>query len=315
MAILSGTERDLYVRKYSDAIDVALRQAGGLLTQAVSIEPGVMGDRTIFKRFGDVSDATENTVRFNPIEFSQINSEARYVTPKLLDNGVHIDPLDLLRMSDSVNPEIVAAITNSIRKQEDKIILAAMGGTAAREVDGSASNASFDSNQTIAQDVNTYAATTLSGDTALHEGKIQNALLKLEQNFVDLSAEDVFVILTAKQAAALRTRISTLGWSRNDFIGRLPLNVRGAVPALSGFMGCNYILYQPLGDTDQLVSGDEYVYVTTRPAVKMGVWKPMEVTIDKDMTQRGHPDRIYAQETVGAVRMDESRIVRIECDV
>lgn len=315
MANLTGTERDLYVRKYADAIDVALRQSGGLLSQTVTVEPGVMGERTYFKRFGDVTGATEHTTRGENIDFDRINAEVRYVTPKIIDKGVQIDKFDLVRMSGGVNPQIVEAVVNELRRKEDKIILAAMGGSAPREIDGSSSAASFDSNHTIAVNDNSNAASTLSGDTMLHEGKILTALNLLQSKHVDLASEDVFIIGSSKQLTALRTRLNTLGWSRNDFVGREPLLLRGGVPALQGFNGCNFIHFETLADTDQLTSGDEYVYVTTRPAVRLGRWDAVEVSIDKDMDKRGHPDRVYAMETIGAVRMDESRIVRLTCNL
>lgn len=314
MAILSGTERDLYVRKYSDAIDVALRQAGGLLLPTVTLEPGVMGERTIFKRFGDVTGSTEHTTRFEQIDFQQINAENRYVTPKMIDVGVHVDKFDLLRMSGDVNPEIVEAVANEIRRKEDLIILAAMGGTAAREVDGSSSAATFDSNNTIAVNDNANATSTVSGDSMLHEGKLISALNLLHAAHVS-EEEDVFVLLTSKQATALRVRMNALGISRLDFVGREPQNVRGAIASLQGFLGLNFIRFEPLAAADQLSGGDEYVYVTTRKATKHGIWSPLEVTMDKDLSQRGHPDRIYAQKTIGSVRMDESRIVRALCNL
>lgn len=313
---ITGTEVSLAVRKWTDAIEMELQQKGSLLTPLVTVEPGVMGERTYFKRAAKITGATEHTVRFEEINFDRANFETRSVSPKTIDKGVHMDQLDVLRMSRAPDAETVQNIVEELGRAEDKIVLAAFGGSASRQIDGSESAAIFDSNNTIGvSDGAAYATSTVTGDTALHEGKIELAKLKLQQAHVDLGRNRPIVIASAKQLAALRVRMNITGVSRRDFMGTTPLRVAGADDALEGYLGCTYVHFETLADEDQLSGGDEYVYVLVPAAVKVGIWKPLEVTIDKDMSQRGHPDRIYAQKTLGAVRMDEAKIVRILCNV
>lgn len=311
---LTGNELDLYVKQYTDSIEHVLQQKGSRLEQLVTVEPGVMGERRYFNRIDAAPNPTEHTTRFAPIEPAQMNFERRAVTPITIQEAQWVDHFDLVRMGSTPIPEIVEAVAMSMARQRDRVILNALGGTALREVAGAASNATFDSNNTISVSTNTYVYDSTTGDTGLNEGKLTNAIKKLQEAHVDLS-EGISVIASAKQLTELRTRMAKLGVARNDFVNKAGMTMRGADESVNGFLGLNYIHYEELADSAQLTSGDEYVYVFPKSAIKLGVWEPLRIDVSERTEYQGYPMRVYAMETLGAVRMDEAKVVRIVCNV
>ncbi len=310
---LAGNELDLYVRKYTDMIEHELQQHGSVLENAVTLESGVMGERTYFNRIGAVDSIEELSSRFDPITLDQASFERRFVTPQTLHKALGLDKLDLIRMAGSPQSDIVTAMVDGMGRKKDSVLLAAFGASALREVAGSSSNIAFTAGNTIAQDTNTY--TSLTSDTALHEGKLQLAIRILQGNHVDMGRDEVFVIATAKQLANLRNRVLTLGYGRKDFFNKTPLTIPGLDQGLDGLFGCRFIAFEQLADTDQLVGGDEYAYVLVRSAVKLGVWEPLSVRVSEREDLKGAPLQMVTRMSLGAVRMDEKKIVRIECDV
>ncbi len=315
MALLTGGEQSIYVRKYTDLFEHVLQQQGSVLANTITIESGVMGERTYFNRIGSVDDIVEHTTRFDPVTLGTHTFERRFITPKILVKYEGLDKFDLIRYSSSPESDIVKSMTLAMGRHKDKHILAALGGTANREVDGSSSNVTFDSNNTIAVNTNTYAETTLTGDTALHEGKILQAMRKLQQAQVDVGREQVFVVGSAKQLLNLRSRLNTLGKSRQDFMGTTPMRIPGLDASLTGLYGLTFIHLEMLADADQVDANlDEYVYVFAKSAVKMGIFSPFEVRVNERVDLVKNPIQLMVSETIGCVRMDEAKVVRIACD-
>lgn len=310
---LSGNELDLAVRKYTDMIDAQLQQKGSVLDAVCTIESGVMGERTYFNRIGAIDSIEELSDRFDPITLDQASFERRYVTPQFLHKAIGLDKLDLVRMASSPESEVVQQMVYGIGRAKDKVILNAMGGTALREVAGAGSNVTFDSNQTIAVSDNTY--TTLTGSNSLHEGKVLKMVKALQEAHVDTTAEQVFIIASASQLAYLKSRILTTGVGRRDFFDKAPLAIPGLDKSLDGLHGCRFIAYQTLADTDQLSSSNEYVYALVKSAIKVGVWEPLTVDITERKDLKRFPVQMTVATTIGAVRMDEKRIVRALCTV
>lgn len=315
MASPTGDERDLHVVKFTDAIDHELQQETSLLRAVVTVEPGVMGKQTYFTRQAKVAQATEVTEAFAPRSLNRASYERRFVTPTTIESVYGTPELDIIRMASNPQNDLVRAAAMELGRSTDAIIFAAFGASANREVNGSSSAASFDSNNTIAVNTNTYgfdkAGTALSGDTGLHGGKLKLAKRKLMEAHVDVSRQDVMVVLNAKQATNLLSRIEQDGATRKDFLSKTPLTAPGVDLALDGYLGMRFVVYE---DISVDASADEYVYVLTRDAIKMGVWRELRGEINKRVDLQLSPEEVVHNMTIGAVRMDEARIVRVLCD-
>jgi hypothetical protein len=314
MTIGAGGYGDLYVRQFKDLIEHDFQQEGSVLRGLVTLE-SVMGERTFFPKIGRAS-SYEITGRSQDVDVQDQVYERRLVTPKALEAVHRIEKLDLLRYGSSPQPELVRTLAMELGRQHDLAIITAMAGDAGRELDGSVSNASFDSNNTIAVNTNTFGAKdpgglSLTGDTGLHEGKLQKAKQLLTTNYALGHGDQIFVVAPAIQLAGLTAR--ALSTNCAGFFQRsLPdFNNPMLDRALDGFMGMRFVQYENTGVDG---SSDQYVYVFIKRAMKLGVYEDVTFRIDDLPLKKGNPVQIKANMAIGAVRMWEEGVVRILCD-
>jgi hypothetical protein len=305
---LGGGFQDHYVRMFRDGLEHELQQKGSKLRALVTVEAG-MGERTYFDKIG-VATSYTRTTRYEDKQIGNNTFERRLVTPTLLESNYIIDELDLVRYANSPENDVVRAMTMELGRQIDDVIINALGGTAGRELNGASSNVAFDtSNNQIAVNTNTY--TSLTGDTALHEGKLLLAKRILQTNHIDLDMEDIFVVASAKQMANLMARMKDTGIGRQDFLNMMPLTVPGLDRGLDGLFGMRFIASERLGVDG---SSDQYAYVFPKSALKLAIYKDLGVDIHKRYDKASNPTEITANLALGAVRMFEEKVVRILCD-
>ena len=298
----TGNELDFYKRKFNDMITHELQQAGSKLEAVVTVEEA-MGERTSFDKMGAV-EAAEHNARFEEIAISRISAERRLLTPTTIVGAKHVSDLDIIRAANNPQSDVVKAITMALARKKDDIIIAAAVGTAMREVAGSASNAAFDTTNSRVADTFIGFSDLSAGSVMLHEGKLQEAARKLQAAEVE---EQLFVIANANQLANLRYRAAKLGWTRTDFLGKQALTIPGLEESLDGFLGMRFIRSERV---PQVTSKDN-VLVLPKSAIKMGQWSPLRVDVRELHNYQGFPIQVYADETIGAVRMDEAKVISI----
>ena len=298
----TGNEIDFYKRKFNDMITHQLQQDGSKLEAVVTIEDA-MGERTSFDKMGS-GEAAEHTARFEEIAISRISAERRLLTPTTIFDARHVSDLDIIRAANNPQSDVVKAITMALARKKDDIIIAAAVGTAMREVEGSASNVTFDTSNSRVADTFIGYSDLSAGSTMLHEGKLQEAARKLQAAEVE---EPLFVIANANQLANLRYRAAKLGWTRTDFLGKQALTIPGLDEALDGFLGMRFIRSERVPQ----VSSKDNVLVLPKSAIKMGQWKALRVDVREKHDHVGFPLQVYADETIGAVRMDELKIISV----
>jgi hypothetical protein len=307
---LTGSYGDLYIRQYSDLIEHEMQQNGSVLRSLVTVEPGIMGERRYFPKLGK-STSYEITGRSQAVEPQDSTFERRFVTPRAIESVHRIEMLDAIRYQSSPSAELVSSIAQELGRSMDSIIMAALSGSAGRELDGSSSSASFDSNNTIAVNVNTFSATALVNDTGLHEGKIINMKRRLLTNYSLRPGDELFVIAPAIQLAGLHQRVLQ-NPGAGFFQKNLPdVNHPMLDAGLDGFLGARYIQYE---DTGVDGSSDQYVYMFLRKALKMGIWQDVKFTQTILETLKGDPVQLKANMAIGAVRMWEEGVMRVLCD-
>jgi len=309
---LTGTPVDLHIRKYKDVIEHELQQKGSVLSALMTQTKGE-GTSLSISRMGAIDNAIEVTARWSLIEPDAATFERRIVSPVSISSSSFVDHLDLIRGIDPTS-QVVSAISLGLGRKKDALLYAAMSGLAARELDGIPGTVAFDSNNTIAVNSVANASATVV-DNGLHEGKIKTALNILAMNFVDLDNDEIVVVGTASQFTKLETRLESLGQLRRDFMDKTPLAQPGLARVLTGYKGLKFIQYQALADAGNLTGGDEYVYIFPKSAMTLATWNEPKVTVEAQTNRHGHPWLINAMMDLGAVRMDEKKMVRVICDI
>ncbi len=312
---LSGSFGDLYVRQYRDMIEHELQQKGSVLRGIFTIESVTNSLETWFPKIGKVS-SYEVTGRNQDVDLEDQTNERRGLTPVLIESAKQIDAIDLARYARSPQPELVEAMARELGRQMDITIMTALAGSALRQLDGSASNASFDSNNTIAVNTNTFsmanpAGLHLTGDTGLHEGKILQAINKLQESYALQPGDRPIVIAKSKQLTGLKSRAFE-GTNAALFQRNAPdVSIPMADKALSGFCGCEFVQYESTGVDG---SSDDYVYIVLPQALKFAVYSDISFLSKIREEKKGNPTLLKANMTVGAVRMWEEAVVRVLCD-
>lgn len=311
---LTGGPQDLYVKQYRDLIEHELQQKGSVLRGAVTVEHVGSAESTWFPKIGKLS-SYEVTGRNQSIDLQDQTGERRGITPQLVESAIQIEAIDMARYARSPQPELVEAMARELGRQMDLVIITALAGSAMREVAGSSSSASFDSNNTIAVNTNTFsmndgAGHTLTGDTGLHEGKILLAIQKLQTAYALEAGDEIFVVGPAVQLVGLKAR-AFAGNNAGLFQSGPNVNLPMADRALQGFLGATFIQYENTGVDG---SSDQYVYVFTRRALKFAVMDDVSFRAKIREEIKGNPTLLKSNMTVGAVRMWEEAVVRILCD-
>ncbi len=307
---LSGSYGDLYIRQYKDLIEHELQQKGSMLRGSVAIE-SVMGERTYFPKLGK-STSYEVTGRSQEVDVQDQTYERRFISPRSLEAVHRIELVDMERYARSPQPELVESLALELGRQVDINIITSFDGSAARELDGTSSSASFDSsNNEITVSTNTFGVGGLTGDTGLHEGKFAKALQILQTRYALMPGDEIFCAAPAIQLAGLRHRVLAsdgAGWFQKN----LPdVNNPFLDSSLDGFMGIRFIQHEGLGVDS---NSDHKVFVYVRKAMKLGIFTDLSVRVDELPQKKGTPTQIKAGLTLGSVRMWEEGVVRILCD-
>ena len=61
-------------------------------------------------------------------------------------------------------------------------------------------------------------------------------------------------------------------------------------------------------------SADERIFLYSESAIKLGIFTPLTVEIDKMVTKSANPDVLSVWEALGATRMYEEKVIEILCD-
>jgi hypothetical protein len=86
-------------------------------------------------------------------------------------------------------------------------------------------------------------------------------------------------------------------------------NLPGVDKALDGIYGMRFIHTTRIPQSSSL----DQVLMFVPSAVKFGIWQDLNVNVHKRYDLASNPDEITMNFSVGAVRMDEKKIVSILC--
>lgn len=281
-----------FVKQYHGTIEFLLQQKGARLIPYVRNE-SQNSEEQFWEQIGP-TEALEITTRHG--DSPQVNTphDRRRVTLKFFDWGDFIDQIDKVRMLiDPANPYSQNAAYALGRKQDD-IIIAALFGTAFTGKEGGTA-VTFPAGQQI-------AATFGGADSGLTITKLIEAQRLLRAAEVDLDMEQACIAVGAKQLANL---LGTTQVTSADYNSVKAL-VQGQ---LDTFMGFKFKHTERL-----LVDGSAKRRVPVW--VKSGLLAAKNPEISTNIVQRWDKRGswyVYAKMGMGAVRMQEEKVVEIKC--
>ena len=301
---LGGQFSDRFLDLFNSNLMMELQQEGSVLSNLFPKET-MKGQRAFFDKIG-VTTTHQKTSRLQDINPDEETYERRLLTFQTRFAAYTPDINDLMDMVADPTSDILKNMAFALGRDMDTIIMDAIRGNANVQTNGSIATVALPAAQKIAVSDITYDLDASAGDKALTPGKLMKAITILQQRYVGNT--DFVVILPSGQMASV---LAYARASSGDYVAARPLESRGFQPALSGYLGLNFVHYEETGID---ASSDEMVYVVARSAVKVGERQPLITKIAPRVDKVGHPNQLHSMFDMGATRMFEEAVVQIACD-
>lgn len=265
------------------------------LTDTVRVE-NMTTKSEFFDRIGGIR-MLPRTSRHQDTAFTPLPFSRRRVDVLDFEVGDIIDETEDLRKS-VVNPKAatIARFNEAANINMDKTIIdSLLGNAVATDSEFAVSNIALPSGQII-----------VNGGTNLPIDKIKNGLEILGQNDVDLATDRPYMAITWSQYRSLL--------EDNEFINRdfkLSSGEKLGISSVSEILGVDIriVAQEILPKTGNIRS----VVLYTKNSGILGVNNKMSANILQDPTKGGSL-RVIGKQSIGSVRMEEKRVVKIDCD-
>jgi hypothetical protein len=277
------------VQQYKDGVQIKTQQGASRLRDAVTVEM-VNGEGAFFDQIGSTA-AVQRTTRHGDTPLVETPHSRRYLTLADYEWADLIDDQDKIRtLNDPTSPYQRNAAMAMGRSMDD-VIIAAFNGTAKTGKDGSGSTVFDATNNEIAV-----------GATGLTLAKLLTTREILMRGEVDLD-EPAYFAVTAKQLMEL---LGTTEVKSADY-NTVKALVQGQVDT---FMGFKFI------QTERLTldgSSDRRCLAWVKSGLTLGIGKDITARID-ERADKSYSTQVYTCMSLGAVRMQETQVVRIICN-
>ena len=281
---MSSQVTTAFVQQYSANIQMLSQQMGSLLRDKVRLE-SVVGKNAFFDQVGAVT-AQKRTSRHSDTPQIDTPHARRRVSLVDYEFADLIDEQDKVRLLiDPTSSYAQAAAFAMGRAMDDEIISAALG-TAFTGETGSTSTAN--------------ANTIAHGSTGLTIAKLRSAKETLDLNSVDPSIPRN-IIVGPKQITDL---LGTTEVTSSDFNTVKAL----ANGEINQFLGFNFIVSNRLSLDGTTRSCIAYA----QDGIALGVGKDVTARID-ERADKGYATQVYYCASFGATRMEEDKVVEVQC--
>lgn len=275
-----------FVQQYSNNVQMLSQQKGSLLRSAVDVET-VVGKNAFFDQVGVASAVKRTTRHADTVQLDTPHARRRvslvdYEYADLIDNQ------DKIRTLIDPTSSYATAAAYALGRAQDDEIIAALSGTAYTGETGSTSTV-LPSSQKI----------TESGTDGLTIAKLRSAKEILDSASVDPSIPR-YIAVSPKQVTDL---LGTTEVTSSDFNTVKAL----ANGEINSFLGFNFIVSNRL----DISSSKRLCLVWAMDGCKMAIGQDLMTRID-ERADKGYAHQVYVCQSIGATRMEESKIVTIQ---
>ncbi len=284
---MTVTITDNFVANYSAELTLLAERKSKL--KGVFMEEVARGEKHFFDRIGNLTVA-EQTDRLAAVTLQDAAHSRRMASVARYIGAVGLDNVDKLKMLADPTNEYSVKLANAMGRKYDDVVLAALVGDAATGVAG-AGTASFAAGNIIAE-----------GATGMTVAKLISAKKILAENNADNG--NLICAITPQGIADL---LGTTQVTSADYNGVKAL-VNGEVDS---FMGIRFITISGTDNaTLNIDSNSKRALVFTPDAVKVAVPEQINVRMS-ERPDLGYAVQVFASQMLGAVRMEEEKVVSI----
>ena len=276
-----------FVQQFSSNITLLSTQKGSRLRGSVD-EESVTGEKAFFDQIGSVA-AVERTTRHQDTPLVETPHSRRMVTMATWEWADLIDDADKVRLLADPTSVYAKTAANAMGKSMDDAIITAATGTAKTGKAGGTSTTMLAANQ-IAH-----------GSADLTIAKLISAKEILDAADVDPDITRYIAVSPAQISALLGTTQVT----SSDFNTVKALS-QGTVDT---FLGFKFVLSNRLA----VASSIRKCFAWAEDGLKLAVGKDVMAKID-ERSDKSYSTQVYYCATFGATRMEEAKVVEINCD-
>jgi len=276
----------ILIRQYSDNITLLVQQKLVKIANTVYQKPDCVGEMS-FQEQLESTIAQEKLSRNEVVVNTDPSYERRKIVPRYFYKAPLVDNIDKVMMAKDPTSPIVMNNAGALARAKDEVVCTAFSALAYYGKAGT-SSISLASAQII-----------VHSSAGMNMVKIRAAKKKLDA--YEVEEEDRYLALSAEQVEDLLA-ISEV--TSADY-AQVKALVNGQVGTLVGFQ---------LKQTERLEksSTTRYCHAYHKNGMVLGTWLDMKASIDI-LPGRHFSAQIYAGQSYGATRLEEKRVIRVEC--
>lgn len=277
-----------FVQQYADNFIHLAQQTTSRLEPLVSLESGIKGMSKSINRLGQRT-AQRRVNRHGDTPINDQPHSTRYVDLFDWEDGDMLDDQDKIRMLTDPSSEYVKAMIQSLNRAKDSVIISALGGNSR----SSTGNIVLPSGQKIAV-----------GGTGLTKAKLISTRGLFRANEADEENGEVLCLAYGnKQLQDLLSDTTLTNSEYNTVLSLQNGTINNAI-----LFGFKMVPSERL----PISSTTRYCYAWAKSGVVLGVGENIMTRVGED-SGKGFNTRVYAKMSIGAVRVEEEKVVEIAC--
>lgn len=278
---------EAFVEQFASTYLHVSQQVQSRLMGAVRVEPGIVGMSKSINRLGKRT-MTRRTSRHADTPINDQPHSTRFVDLFDYDDGDMLDSQDKLRLLVDPTSDYMKAMVSAANRQKDlEILVAAIGNSRS-----STGNIALTSGQKI-----------LHGGVGLTKAKIIQAKKLFRANEADEeNGENLFFVYGSE---AMEDVLTDTTLTSADFMAAKMLNEGNTSGKWCGFNWIPSELCAKSGTTRSLVA-------FAKSGLCLGVGQDITTEVGKD-PGKGFNTRVYTKLSIGAVRVEEEKVVEVQC--
>ena len=280
-----------FVQQYSANVQMLSQQMGSRLRDAVRVE-NVVGKNAFIDQIGSATAALR-TSRHADTPQMDTPHDRRRLSLADYEYADLVDDQDKVRMLIDPTSSYARAAAAAMGRAMDDLIITAATGTASTAETGSGSATLDATNNSVG---------SASSNDGLTLAKLREAKRKMDLNDVDPSIPR-YIAVGPKQIEDL---LGDTTVTSSDF-NTVKALVQGE---LDTFMGFRFIMSNRLTvDSNDI----RKCFAWAEDGLTLGIGKDISARID-ERADKGYATQVYYCMSIGAVRMEEDKVVQIFCD-
>ena len=287
---------NLFTTQFSTNLELLLQQMGSLLRGKVREGFHVGKMASPINQIGAITSQAP-AGRFAPLQRVDANLVRRWVFPQERELPQLVDQFD--EYQTVVDPKSMYAQNTAMAfgRDWDDAIIAAFFGTAQTGQD--AANLTGETASTSTYGVSdTFGS---SASTGLTVAKIIEARRIMRHYHVDVDTDPLTLLIGSKQESDLLQQVQVVS---TEFADR-PILTNGK---LTQFLGFDIIVSERLSPGTASL---RQCYAWAKSGMYLGMWKDMEVQMDRRIDLSSQPWQIYAKHMYGATRTQLGKVIQI----